>query len=164
LKVEVGYITSWRRAIFFTFVACIIVFGIVSTLSQTYIGAGFVSNIIGVAVLMVCILIFLLVYADKWNRYSGTGTAVISDGVFVYNDKKRHYSIPLSDITGLDIQNIRISNENSVSGNAGTPIAYRIMIKTARKKYYIESDRAGGRAYNEVDLHRLYIFLQEARN
>lgn len=155
MKVEVGYITSWRRAIFFTLIISIILFGTASTVSTAYIGAGLISNIISVGVLVICIGSFVLVLADKWNRYSGIGTASVIDGVFSYNDRKRHFEIRLDNISKLDMENICIGREG------GNPIAYRLMIGAGKKKYYIESDRAAGRAYNEVDLFRLYIMLQQ---
>ena len=40
MKVKVGYITRWRRAIFFTLVACIVVFGLVSTVCAKLIEAA----------------------------------------------------------------------------------------------------------------------------
>lgn len=45
MKVKVGYITRWRRAIFFTLVACIVVFGLVSTVCAKLIEAALVSNL-----------------------------------------------------------------------------------------------------------------------
>lgn len=155
MKVEIGYITSWRRAIFFVFVGCIVIFGLASTLSASLLGAGLVSNIISVGALTLCIGLFILVLADKWNRYSGTGTATIEDGALCYNDKKRHFNIALKDITKLDMEAITIGREG------GRPIAFSLLIQTGKKKYYIESDRAGGRSFDEVDLHRLYLYIRE---
>ncbi len=164
MKVEVGFITAWRRAIFFTFVGAIILFGVTSTLCQTYIGPGLITNVVTLAVLLVCIVGFILVLADKWGLYSGFGTAVIESGIFIYNDKKRHYNISVGDMVKVDIEKIRISSENSMSANFKSVLAYRILIQTANKKYYIESDRAAGRQYNEVDLYNLYLYLQKARS
>ena len=48
MKVKVGYITRWRRAIFFTLVACIVVFGLVSTVCAKLIEAALVSNMVSV--------------------------------------------------------------------------------------------------------------------
>ena len=50
---------------------------------------------------------------------------------------------------------------NILENTAPKILAYKMLIKTDKKKYYIESERAFGREYNEVDLHRLYIYLQE---
>ena len=80
MKTTVGYITSWRRMIFWTLVFSIILFGLASTLCTTYIGPGLVSNIISVGVLVICIGLFILVIGDKWNKFTGEGFAVISDG------------------------------------------------------------------------------------
>ena len=157
MTVEVGYITSWRRAIFFSLIISIILFGTVSTVCSAYIGIALVCNIISVGVLVICIALFILVLADKGSWYSGKCCGNIDNGVFFYNDKKRHFEIPLKDINKVDIENIYIGNSNA----AGKPLAYRLLIQTGKKKYYIESDRAAGREYNEVDLHRLYIYLQE---
>ena len=52
MKVKVGYITRWRRAIFFTLVACIVVFGLVSTVCAKLIEAALVSNMVSVAALL----------------------------------------------------------------------------------------------------------------
>lgn len=155
MKVEIGYITSWRRAIFFTLVISIALFGTASTLCTSYMGVGLVSNIVSVGVLVLCIGAFILVLSDRWNRYTGVGTAAIEDGRLVYNDRKRHFSIPIDSIKKVDIEGIIMGREGS------KPIAYRILIRTNKKKYYIESDRAAGREYNEVDLHRLYLYIKE---
>lgn len=155
MKVKVGYITSWRRAIFFTLILAIILFGTVSTLCTTYLGASILTNIISVGVLVLCIGGFILVLADKMEHYEGIGNAVVEDGHFLYNDKKRHIDLLLSEIKKVDIQNILLGREGS------KPLAYRLLIQTEKRKYYIESERAFGLPYQEVDLHRLYLFLQE---
>jgi len=62
----------------------------------------------------------------------------------------------LSDIKKVDMEKI-VMGENT----APKILAYKMLIRTDKKKYYIESERAFGREYNEVDLHRLYIYLQE---
>ena len=157
MTVEVGYITSWRRAIFFSLIGSIIIFGLASAVCSAYIGIPFVGNIISVGVLVLCIAMFIMVLADRKGRYAGKGTGNIQDGIFIYSDKKRHFEIPLKDIKKVDVENILIGN----ASGSGKPLAYRVLIKTAKKKYYIESDRAAGREYNEVDLHRLYTYLQE---
>lgn len=155
MKVEIGYITSWRRAIFFTIIISIILFGTASTLLTSYVQIGLIGNLASGGVLVLCIGFFILVLSDKWNRYTDIGTADISDGNFVYNDRKRHYRIPLDIIKKVDIEKITIGN------NINKPIAYRLIIITNKKKKYIESDRAAGRNYNEVDIHKLYIYIQE---
>lgn len=159
MKVEVGYITAWRRAIFFTLVLSIILFGTVSSVISAYVGAGIIVNIVSVGVLLICIVLFLLVLGDKWERYSGIGIAEIQDGIFIYDDKKRHFKIKLEDIQKVDIENVKLGE------NIRTILAYRILIQTKnKKKYYIESDRACGREYNEVDIHNLYLYLMEKTN
>lgn len=157
MTVEVGYITSWRRAIFFSLIGAIVLFGLASSLCEAYVSIAFLGNIISVGILVLCIAVFILVLADRKGRYTGKGTGNIQDGIFIYSDKKRHFEISLKDIKKVDMERIFMGN----SGGNGKPLAYRLLIKTDKKKYYIESDRAAGREYNEVDLHRLYIYLQE---
>ena len=147
MKVKVGYITRWRRAIFFTLVACIVVFGLVSTVCAKLIEAALVSNMVSVAALLLCIVVFVLVLSDKWERFEGEGIAAIENGEFTYHDKKRHIEIAMDDIKSVDIKPITLGQTS----------------KTNKKKYHIESERARGQAYDEVDLHRLYIWIQEKR-
>ena len=146
MKVKVGYITRWRRAIFFTLVACIVVFGLVSTVCAKLIEAALVSNMVSVAAL-----------SDKWERFEGEGIAAIENGEFTYHDKKRHIEIAMDDIKSVDIKPITLGQTSK------TNLAYLLVIKTNKKKYQIESERARGQAYDEVDLHRLYIWIQEKR-
>lgn len=155
MKATVGYITSWRRAIFFSLVISIILFGTASTLCTSYLGPGLHSNIISVGVLVLCIGGFILVLADKFNWYTGTGSAIIQDGCFVYNDKKRHFNINLNEIDKVDIEKIVIGREGSA------PLAYRILIKTGKKKYYIESDRAAGRQMTDIGIYDLYLYIMQ---
>lgn len=157
MTVEVGYITSWRRKIFLTLIFAIVFFGISSSVCTAYIPIKIFANIISLFVLFICVIMFVFVLADKNDRYAGKGTADIKEGIFVYGDKKRHYEIRLADIKKVDIEKISLGN----AGEEKKPIAYRILIQTHKKKYYIESERARGRKYNEVDLYRLYIYLQD---
>ena len=154
MKVKVGYITRWRRAIFFTLVACIVVFGLVSTVCAKLIEAALVSNMVSVAALLLCIVVFVLVLSDKWERFEGEGIAAIENGEFTYHDKKRHIEIAMDDIKSVDIKPITLGQTSK------TNLAYLLVIKTNKKKYQIESERARGQAYDEVDLHRLYIWIQ----
>ena len=155
MKVKVGYITRWRRAIFFTLVACIVVFGLVSTVCAKLIEAALVSNMVSVAALLLCIVVFVLVLSDKWERFEGEGIAAIENGEFTY--QKRHIEIAMDDIKSVDIKPITLGQTSK------TNLAYLLVIKTNKKKYQIESERARGQAYDEVDLHRLYIWIQEKR-
>ncbi len=159
MTVRVGYITRWRRAIFLSVVLSIVIFGLGSSCGTILLGKGIQTNMLNVLLLIVCIILVLLVVADKWDWFEGEGTADISNGRFSYNDKKKHISLMLSDIKKVDIEKI-VMGENT----APKVLAYRMLIKTEKKKYYIESERALGREYNEVDLHRLYIYLQENLN
>lgn len=157
MKVKVGYITRWRRAIFFTLVGCIVVFGLVSTVCSKLIEAALISNMVSVAALLLCIIVFVLVLSDKWERFEGEGIAAIEDGTLTYHDKKRHIEIAMDDIKSVDIKPITLGQTSK------TNLAYLLVIKTNKKKYQIESERARGQAYDEVDLHRLYIWIQEKR-
>lgn len=157
MKVKVGYITSWRRAIFFVLIGCIVVFGLASTLCSSLLGPGLLSNIVSVGALVVCLALFILVLSDKWNRYEGEGVAAIEDGEFTYHDRKHHISIALADMKSVDIKPITLGQTSQ------TVLAYALLIQTAKRKYTIESERARGQEYNEVDLYRLYIWLQEKR-
>jgi hypothetical protein len=156
MKAEIGYITAWRRAIFFSLVIDIILFGTVSTIASTFIG-GIAANMLSVCALLLCGVITLLVVADKWERYSDIGMAVIDDGRLIYNDKKRHINVKLSDIKKVDMEKISIKYD-------GPPTAYRILIKTNRKKYYIESDRANGRDFKDMGINELYLYINQALN
>ena len=159
MTVRVGYITSWRRGIFFSMVFAIIIFGLGSSLGIVLFGKGIQSNALSVISLILGIIFFILILADKWEWFEGEGTAVIQDGKFSYNDKKKHINVDLSDIKKVDMEKIVIG-ENT----APKILAYKMLIQTNRKKYYIESERAYDREYNDVDLHRLYIFLQKNLN
>ncbi|MBE5933199.1 MAG: hypothetical protein E7263_07250 [Lachnospiraceae bacterium] len=159
MTVRVGYITKWRRTIFLSIVLSIILFGLGTSIGNMLLGKGIQTNMLSVLILIGCIALVLIVIADKWEWFEGEGTADISNGKFSYNDKKKHISVNLSDIKKVDIEKI-VMGENT----APKVLAYKLLIKTNKKKYYIESERAYGREYNEVDLHRLYIYLQENLN
>jgi hypothetical protein len=156
MKAEIGYITAWRRAIFFTLVIDIIIFGTISSVA-TAVAGGVAANMLSVFALLLCGVITVLVVADKGDRYSDTGTAIIDGERFIYNDRKRHINLKLSDIKKVDIEKICIKYD-------GPPTAYRILIKTNRKKYYIESDRATGRDYTEMGINALYLYINQAVN
>jgi hypothetical protein len=156
MKAKIGYITAWRRAIFFTVIIDIIIFGTISSVATGAVG-GIAANMLSVAALLLCAIITVLVVADKGDRYSDVGTAVIDGESFIYNDRKRHINIKLSDIKKVDIEKICVKYN-------GPPTAYRIFIKTDRKKYYIESDRAAGRDYTEMGINELYIYINQALN
>lgn len=156
MKVEVGFITSWRRAIFFSLVLSIVVFGLVLTLVGAYVPDGVATNIVSLVLILGIIVFMLLVVSDKFDRFRGIGTAVIEGGRFIYNDKKHHYDFALADIQRLDIEKIALGN----NGN-GKTLAYQISFRVGKKKYVIESERAYGCEYEEVDLYRLYLYMQE---
>lgn len=154
MEVKVGYITRWRRAIFFSLVMSIVVFGVVSTIGKTLLGAGLACNVVSVAALLLCIVWMLLVVSDYFHRYEGVAVANIQNGKLHYEAGRKKLDIELSAITKLDVQPI-LSGQTS-----RTPLAYRVLIQTGRKKYYIESERAQGRTYSQVDVYRLYQWMQ----
>ena len=73
MKVTVGYINAWRHAVFFAMIGGIILFGLCSTVASAVLGGGAAANVIGVTVLIVAIILFLMVYGDKYRLFS-TGT------------------------------------------------------------------------------------------
>lgn len=159
MTVKIGYITRWRQAIFFTMILDIIIFGLGTSILRMALGTGIQSNMASVFLLILCVILLLLVIADKWSWFDGEGTGNIQDGNFTYKTKKKSFSVKLTDIKKVDMEKIVIGETTS-----SKVIAYKMLIKTNKKKYYIESDRAYGREYNEVDLHKLYIYLQENLN
>lgn len=153
MKYKVGYITAWRKAFFGIIILFLMVFGIIATVAPTVIGVTVVSNMLCVVAFIGGIILCLIVYADRGEKFAGFGIADFSEDELSYSDKKRHFNVKYSDIKKLDIEEIVIIQ------NTG-PFAYRILIKTDRKTFYIESDRASGRSYNDTDIYNLYLELQ----
>ena len=91
MTVKVGYITRWRRAIFLSVVVSIVLFGFGSTLGGMILGKGIQANMLNVLMLMGCIILVLLVVADKWDWFEGEGTADVSNGRFEVIDTTRPY-------------------------------------------------------------------------
>lgn len=155
MKAEVGYITAWRRGIFFSLVAAIIFFGLTNTIMQAYVETVLIRNIVGVFALLVGIVFVFLIVADPKGIYEGQGVLEITAEQICYQDKKRSFNIKRENIKSIDIKPIYFGqNEKAL-------LAFHIVIDTGKKKYYIESDRAKGRKYDEVDLYKLYLYLQE---
>ena len=155
MKAEVGYITAWRRGIFFSLVAAIIFFGLAGTITQAYVETILIRNIVGVFALLVGIVFVILIVADPKGIYEGQGELEITTEQISYKDKKRSFNIKREDIKSIGIKSIYFGqNEKSI-------LAFHIIIDTGKKKYYIESDRAKGRKYDEVGLYKLYLYLQE---
>lgn len=154
MKVRVGYITAWRRAIFFSLVAAIIFFGTISTASSYLIGVALISNMLGVLALLGGVILVLFVVGDRALRFEGFGEADFTGGRFVYKDKKRKLDIKLSDIKNVDIEEIAL-------GQNGFVLAYQLVIRTEKRKYYIESERTFKKTYQETDLYNLYLELQK---
>lgn len=155
MKAEVGYITAWRRGIFFSLVAAIIFFGLAGTITQAYVETILIRNIVGVFALLVGIVFVILIVADPKGIYEGQGELEITTEQISYKDKKRSFNIKREDIKSIDIKPVYFGqNEKSI-------LAFHIIIDTGKKKYYIESDRAKGRRYDEVGLYKLYLYLQE---
>ena len=156
MKVTIGYITAWRRAVFLAMVLGIVLFGSASTLATAFLGGGLRANLIGVLALLFAILLWLMVYADRGGHFEGEAEAAVSNGHFFYRDKKRTIECEIADITKLDFKALKASETGR------TVLAYQIIIKTEKKTYTILSDRAAGRSEKEVDLYRLYTALNEA--
>lgn len=155
MKAEVGYITAWRRGIFFSLVAAIIFFGLAGTITQAYVETILIRNIVGVFALLVGIVFVILIVADPKGIYEGQGELEITTEQISYKDKKRSFNIKRENIKSIDIKPVYFGqNEKSI-------LAFHIIIDTGKKKYYIESDRAKGRKYDEVGLYKLYLYLQE---
>lgn len=155
MKAEVGYITAWRRGIFFSLVGSIILFGLTNTLGAAYLKNPISQNALGVLALLIGIAWVIIVVADPGGHYQGEGNLFVEGDIIRYEDKKRHFKINKKDIKKVDIEPIYIGQNHSKA------LAFRILVDIGKKKYYIESDRARGREYNEVDLFKLYICLQE---
>lgn len=155
MKAEVGYITAWRRGIFFSLVAAIIFFGLAGTITQAYVETILIRNIVGVFALLVGIVFVIFIVADPKGIYEGQGELEITTELISYKDKKRNFNLKREDIKSIDIKPVYFGqNEKSI-------LAFHIIIDTGKKKYYIESDRAKGRKYDEVGLYKLYLYLQE---
>lgn len=154
MKYEIGFITAWRRMIFLSLVFTITIFGTVSSVCSSLISVAIIGNVISVGALVLGVAFVIFVAADKLDRYKDFGTIDFDDSGFVYNDRKRHINLKYSDILKVDIENIMLGQNSKV------PLAYRILIKTKNKKIYIESDRALGRAYTEMDIYKLYLDIQ----
>lgn len=155
MKAEVGYITAWRRGIFFSFIAAIIFFGLAGTITQAYVETILIRNIVGVFALLAGIVFVILIVADPKGIYEGQGELEITTEQISYKDKKRSFNLKREDIKTIDIKPVYFGqNEKSI-------LAFHIIIDTGKKKYYIESDRAKGRRYDEVGLYKLYLYLQE---
>lgn len=157
MKVKIGYITAWRKTFFWSVIFMIFFFGLASTLAGSLIGEGLVSNVIGMFAFLGGIVLCLLVYSDRNDSFTDYGMASFEREQFDYRDKKQKFSIKYSDIKKLDIQQIKIQQNSRA-------FAYKILIQTEKKLYFIESDRALGREYNEMDIYNLYLEIQKKIN
>lgn len=153
MKVKVGFITAWRRAVFFALILAVIIFGLASTLATSLIGPGAVANAVGVVFLLIGGVFFLIVLFDRNDRFSGEGEGKIENGVFSYKDKRREFSIPLSEITKVTFDRIKQTETGR------KVLAYKLTVKAGKKIRVIESERAEGRAEHEVSLYALYTEL-----
>ena len=157
MKVTVGYINAWRHAVFFAMIGGIILFGLCSTVASAVLGGGAAANVIGVTVLIVAIILFLMVYVDKYRLFEGDGEARFENGSLIYRDKKRSFTVPFSEMKILKFEDIKTTEPGRIL------IAYRLVIKTDEKTFFIESDRAAGRKAEEVELYKLYQALLDMR-
>ena len=114
MKAEVGYITAWRRGIFFSLVAAIIFFGLAGTITQAYVETILIRNIVGVFALLVGIVFVILIVADPKGIYEGQGELEITTEQISYKDKKRSFNIKREDIKSIDIKPVYFGqNEKS---------------------------------------------------
>lgn len=158
MKVKVGFITSWRRAMFFSLVGFILIFGFARSISTALLGINTVTTIISLAAFFAGAALFIYVTFGAKARFEGEGEISEANGVFRYKDKKRHFDVRMADIKKIDIQPMTFRKQG------GNPLAYEVIIVAGNKKYLIESEFADGLEYNEVSLYKLYIFLQEKNN
>ena len=154
MKYKIGYITALRKAFFWSVLFAIVIFGSISTVASSLIGIVAISNIISAIAFFVGVFVCLLVYADRNDHFTDYGLAAFEEDGFKYSDKKRHFSVKYSDIKRIDLQEIIIRQNSSA-------YAYKILIQTDRRMFCIESDRAEGRPYTEMEIYQLYLELQK---
>lgn len=158
LKYEIGYIKAWRSTIFLVTVFSMIILGISMSVAGSVFGPGIISGMICLGAIFICIILMIITFADKFRLFEGFAEVEYHEEGFRYKDKKKKIEISYSDIKKLDIQPIKFGE------GIKYVIAYRILIEADNKKFYIESDRAGGRTYTEVDIYKLYLELQKRRS
>ncbi|MBR4514606.1 MAG: hypothetical protein IKO61_06950 [Lachnospiraceae bacterium] len=157
MKVKVGFITAWRRAVFIAVMFGILFVGLGASLGNVFFGKTAIANAIGVLSLFVALIPFALVFADRNDRFTDEGEGRVENGVLFYKDRKRNYEIKLDEIKTMDMKDVKMSERSK------SALCYALTIKTEKKTYIIESDRAAGRSERDVDLYRLYSYLLDLR-
>ena len=157
MKVRVGFITAWRRAVFFAVMCGILIVGLGASLGNVFFGKTALANAVGVISLFIALVPFAFIFADRNDRFAGEGEGKVENGIFSYKDKKRSFEIRLDDIKTMDMKDVKMSERSK------TALCYALTIKTEKKTYVIESDKASGRSERDVDLYRLYSYLLELR-
>lgn len=158
MKVKVGYITSWRKAIFFALILFLLLFGFARSISFSLIGPGVITNVVSLLAFLVGGVAFAYVCFGGRSRFEGEGQIDIKDGKVSYHDKKRHFDVRLKDIKKIDIQPLMFRKQG------GNTLAYQVIVATNKKTYYIESEFVADQTYDQVDLYKLYLYLQEKNN
>lgn len=158
MKVKVGYVTSWRKAVFFSLIGFILFFGFSRTISQSFIGANRITSIISLMAFLIGGIWFVYVCFGSRYKFEGEGILEIKDGQADYRDKKRHFCLPLHAIKKIDILPITFQKQG------GKPLAYQVIVASDKKTYYIESEFVTDQSYDQVDLYKLYLYLQETKN
>ena len=157
MKVKVGFITAWRRAVFLAVVCGILFVGIGASLGNVLFGKTALANAVGVLSLFVALIPFALVFSDRNDRFTDEGEGRVENGILHYKDRKRSFDIKLDDIKTMDMKDIKMSERSK------SALCYALVIKTEKKTYVIESEKASGRSDRDVDLYRLYSYLLELR-
>lgn len=158
MNVKVGYITSWRKAVFFSLILFLLFFGFSRTICLSLIGANRISTIISIVAFLIGGLFFVYVCFGGRGRFEGQGEIQIADGKVNYQDKKRHFCVQLADVKKIDIQPIMFRKQGV------NPLAYQVIVATNKKTYYIESEFVSDQTYDQVDVYKLYLYLQEKNN
>lgn len=158
MKIKVGYITSWRRAIFFSLIGFVLFVGFSRTISTSLLGVNLITNTISLLALLLGGFGFSYVCLGKRQYFEGEGTIKIQDGQVHYNDKKRHFVIMLAEIKKIDIAPITFRKQGQ------KPFAYQVIVVSGKKTYYIESEFIKDQSYKQVELYKLYLLLQEKNN
>lgn len=158
MKVKVGYITSWRKVIFFTLILFLLLFGFARSICLSLMGTGLITNVISLLAFLIGGAAFAYICLGGRSRFEGEGQIDIKDGKVFYNDKKRHFDMQLKNINKIDIQPLMFRKQG------GNTLAYQVIVATNKKTYYIESEFVTDQTYDQVDLYKLYLYLQEKSN
>ena len=87
MKVRVGFITAWRRAVFFAVMCGILLVGLGASLGNVFFGKTALANAVGVISLFIALVPFAFIFADRNDRFAGEGEGKVENGIFSYKDK-----------------------------------------------------------------------------